>query len=195
MPRKKVIEEHPNRVAFEGVLTLVDVPSDKAPAGARGHRVVLRRRAVRDALYSLRGMGVNYKAGWDGHDARQKVGVIEAGALCAGSVVRVRGYLFARDFPEVIAAVRCGGSEAGELGMSFEIADAHVEDMRRDIWVLNRLIFTGAAILLRARAAYRRTSFRLVGQVKELQLAASAPGAEMRSIVDEFEEDEVRDQD
>ena len=28
---------------FEGVLTLVDVASDKAPSGARGHRVILSR--------------------------------------------------------------------------------------------------------------------------------------------------------
>jgi hypothetical protein len=29
---------HPNRVDFEGVLTLVDAASDRAPAGARGTR-------------------------------------------------------------------------------------------------------------------------------------------------------------
>ncbi len=37
---------HPNRLAFEGCLTLVDVPSDKAPSGARGHRVVLTKAAA-----------------------------------------------------------------------------------------------------------------------------------------------------
>src|SRR5271156_488046 len=33
-----VVHGHPNRLPFEGVLTLVDVASDKAPSGARGHR-------------------------------------------------------------------------------------------------------------------------------------------------------------
>lgn len=73
------VHGHPNRLPFEGVLTLVDVASDKAPSGARGHRVVLTRAAAEAALPSLLGMAVDYKAGWDGHDARQKVGVITGG--------------------------------------------------------------------------------------------------------------------
>lgn len=32
---------HLNRRHFRGVLTLVDVPSDRPPSGARGHRVML----------------------------------------------------------------------------------------------------------------------------------------------------------
>ena len=43
---------HPNRVAFRGVLTVVDVPSDRAPAGARGHRVMLKKTAA-EAAYRL----------------------------------------------------------------------------------------------------------------------------------------------
>ena len=39
------IQGHPNRMPFEGVLTLVDVPSDRAPSGSRGHRVTLSRTA------------------------------------------------------------------------------------------------------------------------------------------------------
>jgi hypothetical protein len=40
------VEGHPNRVPFEGVLTVVNSASDKAPAGARGHRVILTREAA-----------------------------------------------------------------------------------------------------------------------------------------------------
>ena len=40
------IAAHPNRAPFRGVLTLVDTPSDRAPSGARGHRVVLTRAAA-----------------------------------------------------------------------------------------------------------------------------------------------------
>jgi hypothetical protein len=71
-----LVHGHPNRLPFEGVLTLVDVASDKAPSGARGHRVVLSRAAAEAALPRLLGMAVDYKAGWDGHDARQKCGII-----------------------------------------------------------------------------------------------------------------------
>ena len=46
-----------------------------------------------------------------------------------------------------------------EMGMSYELADAHVADMRASVWTLTRATFTGAAILLRDKAAYRATSF------------------------------------
>ena len=42
-----------------------------------------------------------------------------------------------------------------------ELADARVEDMRAEVWKLTRVTFTGAAILLREKAAYRATSFRM----------------------------------
>ena len=154
-----VVHGHPNRLPFEGVLTLVDVPSDKAPSGSRGHRVVLTREAAEMALPSLLGMAVDYKAGWDGHDARQKCGIITAAEIDENKVT-VAGYLFAKDFPEMERKIQEGG-EAGLMGMSYELADAHVADMRASIWTLTRATFTGAAILLREKAAYRGTSFRV----------------------------------
>ena len=150
---------HPNRVPFEGVLTLVDAASDKAPSGARGHRVVLTRDAAEAALPSLLGMGVDFKAGWDGHDAKQKCGIITAAEIDEDAV-RVSGYLFARDFTEMMGEMHAHGDEA--LGMSYELADAHVENMRAAVWRLTKATFTGAAILLRSKAAYGTTSFRVV---------------------------------
>lgn len=155
---------HPNRLPFEGCLTLVDVPSDKAPSGARGHRVVLTRQAAEAALPSLLGMAVDYKAGWDGHDARQKCGII-TGARLEQRHLMVEGYVFARDFPEIESKMEARGMESGAaarlMGMSYELADAHVADMRAPVWTLTRATFTGAAILLREKAAYRGTSFRV----------------------------------
>ena len=58
-----VVDQHPNRAAFRGVLTLVDVASDKPPAGARGHRVLLTRSAAEAALPSLAGDGAGLCAG------------------------------------------------------------------------------------------------------------------------------------
>ena len=151
---------HPNRLPFKGCLTLVDEASDKAPSGARGHRVVLTRAAAEAALPSLLGMAVDYKAGWDGHDARQKCGIITS-AEVDGRKVMVAGYLFARDFPEMEARVQGLSGDDGLMGMSYELADAHVADMRASVWTLTRATFTGAAILLRDKAAYRGTSFRV----------------------------------
>lgn len=151
-----VVHGHPNRLPFEGVLTLIDTPSDKSPSGARGHRVILTREAAQTALPSLLGMAVDYKAGWDGHDARQKCGIITSAEL-VDNRIEVAGYLYARDFPEMEETIRSSDS----MGMSYELADAHVADMRCSVWTLTRATFTGAAILLRDKAAYRRTSFRL----------------------------------
>lgn len=156
------VEGHPNRLPFEGCLTLLDVASDKAPSGARGHRVVLTKAAAEAALPSLLGMAVDYKAGWDGHDARQKCGIITA-AHIDGRRLMVSGFLFARDYPELqkqFGGVQAASSD-GEMGMSYELADAHVADMRASVWTLTRATFTGAAILLREKAAYRGTSFRV----------------------------------
>lgn len=152
------VDGHPNRVPFEGVLTVVNAASDKAPAGARGHRVVLTREAAEKALPSLLGMAVDYRPGWDGHDARRKIGLLTEANL-AGNKLAVRGYLYARDFPDVASAIQAQAPEA--MGMSYELADVRVEDMRADIWKLTRVTFTGAAILLREKAAYRATSFRM----------------------------------
>lgn len=152
------VDGHPNRVAFEGTLTMVDIPSDKAPAGARGHRVILTREAAEQALPSLLGMAVDYRPGWDGHDARCKIGLLTEANL-VGQKLTVRGYLYARDFPDVAKSIQARSPEV--LGMSYEIADARVEDMRAEVWKLTRVTFTGAAILLRDKAAYRATSFRM----------------------------------
>jgi hypothetical protein len=151
-----LVHGHPNRLPFEGVLTFVDVASDRAPSGARGHCVVLTRAAAEVALPSLMGMAVDYKAGWDGHDARQKCGIITSAEL-DGRQLRVAGFLFCRDFPEIEQRLGIQGT----MGMSYELADAHVADMRAKIWTLTRATFTGAAILLRDKAAYRATSFRV----------------------------------
>jgi hypothetical protein len=103
-------------------------------------------------------MGVDYRPGWDGHDAKRKIGLITE-ADVVGKQLTVRGYLYARDFPEATAAIRASVPES--MGMSYELADAQVADMRDEIWKLTRATFTGAAILLREKAAYRATSFRL----------------------------------
>lgn len=155
------VEGHPNRVPFDGVLTVVDVASDKAPTGARGHRVMLTREAAQSALPSLLGMAVDYRPGWDGHDARRKIGLLTEANL-AGHKLVVRGYLYARDFPDVADAIRATAAASPQaMGMSYELADARVDDMRAEIWKLTRVTFTGAAILLREKAAYRATSFRM----------------------------------
>lgn len=172
---------HPNRVPFEGVLTRVDEPSNRPPSGARGHRVILTRVAALAALPSLIGMAVDYAQGWDGHDARRKCGIITQ-ADVDGNCLRVSGYLFGKDFPEVEERIK--RSTAGAMGMSYEIADAHVEDMNAEVWTLTRATFTGAAILLREKAAYRNTSFQLTARRCRETAARRVPMAERARLLD-----------
>ena len=159
MPR---VEAHPNREEFRGVLTVVDKASDRAPAGARGHRVVLTRAAAEEALASLLGMGLDYAPSLDRHDAQRKVGVITRAEI-AGKRLELGGYLFAKDFPDLVRTIRGSGGRGGKgLGMSYEIADARVADVREAVWRLTQVTFTGAAILLREKAAYRETWIEMV---------------------------------
>jgi len=170
---------HPNRAEFRGVLTVVDVASDKSPSGARGHRVLLTRRAAEAAIPSLLGMALDYSPALDRHDARRKIGVITRAEI-VGRAIEVGGFLYARDFPEIVAeisrprrmgAVVSAGLEGAKetarvsgtaLGMSYEIADALVEDIKAGVWVLNRVTFTGAAVLRRDKAAYCSTWIEMV---------------------------------
>jgi hypothetical protein len=105
MPR---VEGHPNRTDFTGVLTLVDVPSQRSPQGAQGHRVVLTRAVAERALPSLIGMALDYAPSFDRHDMRCKVGVITQ-AEVVGRNLEIAGYLYAKDFPEVVREIAKAG--------------------------------------------------------------------------------------
>ena len=180
------VAAHPNRAPFRGVLTLVDTPSDRSPSGANGHRVLLTRSACEAALPSLLGMGLDYAPSFDAHDAQRKIGVItEANIvdrrrstadgsrtgnrqLTTDNCIEVAGFLYARDFPRIVRTLRAqqvtaeGGHATCVYGMSYEITDARVEDMRAPVWIVTDFTFTGAAILRRDKAAYRNTWFELI---------------------------------
>ena len=225
---------HPNRAPFCGVLTVVDIPSQRPPSGAKGHRVVLTKKAAEAALASLLGMGVDYSPSLDKHDVRCKVGVITRAEI-VGRNVELGGYLFARDFPEIVEEIaksegrdkhgrfesmrresvrhfadpglvpqsddrslksslrvaaaqllsltealrgknkRDGDSESASriraqtftegsskgLGMSYEVTEVQLADRRAEIWILEKVTFTGAAILHRDKAAYLDTWIEL----------------------------------
>ena len=158
------VEGHPNRRAFRGVLTTVNRASDRAPSGARGHRVLLTGEATEAAIPSLLGMALDYAPELDRHDARRKVGIITRAEVAAaatgrGEVLEVSGYLFAKDFPEIVDEIAQRG--ASELGMSYEIADVSVADVDSPVWAVTACTFTGAAVLKRNKAAYGETWVRL----------------------------------
>jgi len=109
------VEGHPNRAGFRGVLTVVDEPSQRAPSGSKGRRVVLTRGAAEAALASLLGMALDYAPSFDRHDVRRKVGVITS-ADVVGRNLEVGGYLYAKDFPDIVAEIARSGQRAVEHG-------------------------------------------------------------------------------
>ena len=147
---------HPNKRAFTGVLAFVDRPSDKPPTGARGHKTVLTRRAVEDALPTLVGMAISYCADFAKHDASRKIGVIEEAVLCDDAIL-VAGYLFAKDFACEIESI----AASQDMGLSYEGDSAHIDDIGAEVWVINRVTFTGAALILASKAAYKASAFML----------------------------------
>jgi hypothetical protein len=84
----------------------------------------------------------------------------------------VSGFLYAKDFPEVIRELQSGGRTVH--GMSYEIADAHVSDLNAGIWEVTQFTFTGAALLRRNKAAYRNTWFELAASGAEQRGTAAS---------------------
>ena len=67
-------------------------------------------------------------------------------AKCVGhsSVIEIAGYLYARDFPDVMRELRGqirrrGRPRHNALGMSYEITDARIDDLRAAIWTCQRV--------------------------------------------------------
>jgi hypothetical protein len=174
---------HPNRLPFRGVLTLVGVASQRSPSGSKGHRVLLTRSATDKALPSLLGMALDYAPSMDSHDVRRKIGIITeanilplhagSGAQATGQLA-VSGYLYAHDFPDVVAEIRAqaGGAAGSTLGMSYELTQVEVPNRESMIWTATAFTFTGAAVLRRDRAAYPQTWIALEHEAT----AVGAPG-------------------
>jgi hypothetical protein len=149
-------------VTFSGVLAQVDRESDRAPIGSAGRRVLLTSDAALRALPSLIGAPVSYWANGEGHHPSWKkraaaaIGTVTEARVTDGEI-RVAGCLGALP-PEAVEEMR---RRVPQLGMSYELTDCAVEDMRASVWRLTEVTFDGAAIVLRERAAYRGTSFEL----------------------------------
>lgn len=146
-----------NRLAFEGVLAVIGEPSHSAPSGASGHRVCLQKEGTKKALASLKGQGIGISSDLSTHDPQKRIGVITGARIKRGKII-VKGHLWDTDFPQEITRLQ---AQEDKLGMSYEIADAFVPDMRQEIWELDPNCFVGAAIVLREKAAHKTTSFKL----------------------------------
>lgn len=164
-------DDHPNKMPFTGVLTKLDEPSDYAPGGSNGKRIIVTSAAARVALGSLLGMAVDFTPSFDGHDAQSKIGLITSADIVGNEVV-IGGFVYAADFPDTAELIQ---ALKDVLGFSFEAQRLRVLDMSADILTITELTFTGAAILRKDKAAYTTTS-----------LAASAANEDINMTPEEL---------
>lgn len=155
---------HPNKMPFSGILTRLDEPSDHAPGGSHGRRIIVTSAAAERALSSLLGMAVDFTPSFDGHDAQTKIGIITS-AWVNGNAIEIEGFIYAADFPETAVLIK---TLKNVLGFSFEAQRLTVLDPGADVITITDLSFTGAAILRKDKAAY--TTTRLAAQAAKGKL-------------------------
>ena len=156
---RSILDESSGRINFEGILCTLDEPSDNFPVGSRQHKVLVRSDAAKKGLSTLIGAPVNYKPDWSGHNMNVTIGLITK-AFIDGSNLKVRGYLMLAKYPKILEEIEAIPS--GLLGMSYEMENVTCKDIRQPIWELTKVNFSGASILLRSKAAYANTSFRIL---------------------------------
>jgi len=174
---------HPNKMPFSGVLTYVDRPSDAPPEGSGGRLVTITREAAEGSLHTLMGMAVNYTPNFDGHAPQSKIGIITS-ADVVGNEVKISGFIYASDFPAVAAAIK---ANKDRLGFSYDCRDIFCDDPDANPVRITECVFTGAAILFKAKAAYKQTSLA-ANAALEVDIPSSADL--QRYIFDEFHADD-----
>jgi hypothetical protein len=96
------------------------------------------------------------------HEKSQVVGHV-TGASIRGKDLVVHGRLYDKNMAALTARLE---ATAAPLGMSFENTDVRIVDAQADPWVLQSCVWTGAAVLARATAAFAGTSFELAAAAR-----------------------------
>ncbi|VVC06390.1 Uncharacterised protein [uncultured archaeon] len=162
MKQKDFIIEYTKRDYFEGILCTLDVPSNDPPHGSNRHKIIVTTEAAQGALSTLIGAHVDYEPSWYHHNYDIVVGRIVRAWIKDG-YLHVLGFLNSTLDPNVLDRIHDLNES---LGMSFECQGAHVENMKAPIWRLKKIEkFTGIALLLQRRAAYHRSTFKLLNTV------------------------------
>ncbi len=170
------VKDHPNQTPFKGVMSILDEPSDSPLSGSNGKCVILPTSVATDALPSLIGMAVDFTHNFDGHDARQKIGLI-TGASIVGNKIEIEGFFYGADFPSEVKRIQ---AEKSQMGFSFE-AQAKVRSMNDDPLVIKDCVFTGAAVLYKDKAAYTTTSL----SAKKMEIDEMTP--ELKKVIEDLQ--------
>lgn len=157
------VQDHPNRIPFEGILTRVDEPSDNPPGGSSGKRVMLSSAVAEAAIPSILGMAVDFADDLDGHNAQQKIGLITE-AWIDGSALKIKGFFYGADFADEVQTIQ---AQKEKLGFSYE-CQARIASMNDDPLIIEKCTFTGAAVLYKDLAAYTTTQLAAQADFQEI---------------------------
>lgn len=154
------VKDHPNRVPFSGILTRLDKPSDSPLGGSFGKCVVLPSAIAEKALPSLLGMAVDFTPHLDGHDSKNKIGLITE-ANIQGDAIHISGFFYGADFPDEVKRIQ---ADKASLGFSFE-AQTRLKSLDDNPLVIDYCVFTGAAVLQKDKAAYTTTALSAKAEI------------------------------
>src|SRR2546427_7781897 len=115
-PRRRLAARGANDATFQGVLCLLDEPSDRPPQSSDGqsHRTLIPSALAAKTLHQLQGMPINVDSTFSGHQRRQIVGVIDKSWI-SGHKLMVRGRLYDKNQVELVRRIQ---ANKGQLGMS-----------------------------------------------------------------------------
>lgn len=128
-------------MSFLAIIGYSGIASDRAPAGARKHRVKLLPEAVSKALPTLIGKPLKLF-----HEGKTQLGVVWSAVVSEGLII-------------VSGTLTMPMSSALDLGASYELREVTVADVRQEVWLVTSFEFEGVAVLPRQQAAHTRSVF------------------------------------
>lgn len=191
---------HPNKRPFSGILTRLDRPSDGPPGGSGKRNVLLTRAAAEAALPTLLGMAIDMSPTLVAHDVSNKIGVITGAEIkddkAAGDYIEIHGFFYAKDCP---AEMKVIDAKKKLLGFSFELTATRHQITADNIYRVDAGVFTGAALLLKSKAAYHTTSLaasqenpmtieELMAALEEVKKANAAQGEQIAAMQKQHDE-------
>lgn len=155
-------QKHCNKLPFKGTVMKLDTPSEGSPYNAYHvvKPIMLSKKEAMNSANTMNFMGIDCVWADDGedtsddmtgHDARFKIGVISS-CYVEGSELKVEGFIYASDFPDIADYIKQNKSE---MGFSVEML-CKTEELDDYINVTD-VEFTGVAMLFKDCAAYQST--------------------------------------
>lgn len=188
-------QSHPNKLTWEGIVSLIDTPSDGVPGGGEG-LFVLTKNCVEASYQTLNNMPLNcvWSDDWysnpayalTGHDCKFNIGFVTE-TWIDGNKLMAKGIIWKDNHADVAYMIQ---NAKDALGFSIE-ADIEAECRDDNNYYSKSIIFTAVAILWKESAAWSDTQLiSLVASMsknktKENEVYTMTP-EEIKAMLGEF---------